>query len=205
MRIKGILVKYCFNSVVFSNIGTQTLDSSFSGLLPGSLSFQWWWHSKVRSNICVLRGILKLKMGESWIQQWKIHIVFYILTLGIFLEKCTVPIFTNKVVIWKVIQFLKNPPPGFFYFLFYLSVSSLFCVSLCISLKKFPKNEFLCRLNLVQEETSVQMSVLRAPSAVHDFLSGAFLGNRMTYLDDIWYVGGARAEVAHAEFWACTC
>ena len=24
----------------------------------------------------------------------------------------------------------------------------------------------------------------------------------MTYLDDIWYVGGARAEVAHAEFWA---
>ena len=24
----------------------------------------------------------------------------------------------------------------------------------------------------------------------------------MTYLDDIWYVGGARSEVAHAEFWA---
>ena len=24
----------------------------------------------------------------------------------------------------------------------------------------------------------------------------------MNYLDDIWYVGGARAEVAHAEFWA---
>ena len=24
----------------------------------------------------------------------------------------------------------------------------------------------------------------------------------MTYPDDIWYVGGARAEVAHAEFWA---
>ena len=24
----------------------------------------------------------------------------------------------------------------------------------------------------------------------------------MPYLDDIWYVGGARAEVAHAEFWA---
>ena len=23
----------------------------------------------------------------------------------------------------------------------------------------------------------------------------------MTYLDDIWYVGGARSEVAHAEFW----
>ena len=34
------------------------------------------------------------------------------------------------------------------------------------------------------------------------FLSGAYLGNRMTYLDDIWYVGGARSEVAHAEFWA---
>ena len=24
----------------------------------------------------------------------------------------------------------------------------------------------------------------------------------MTYLDDIWHMGGARAEVAHAEFWA---
>ena len=24
----------------------------------------------------------------------------------------------------------------------------------------------------------------------------------MTYLDDIWYVGGARSEVAHADFWA---
>ena len=24
----------------------------------------------------------------------------------------------------------------------------------------------------------------------------------MTYLNDIWYVGGARSEVAHAEFWA---
>ena len=23
----------------------------------------------------------------------------------------------------------------------------------------------------------------------------------MTYLDDIWYVGGSRSEVAHAEFW----
>ena len=23
-----------------------------------------------------------------------------------------------------------------------------------------------------------------------------------TYLDDIWYVGGSRSEVAHAEFWA---
>ena len=34
------------------------------------------------------------------------------------------------------------------------------------------------------------------------FLSGAYLGNRVTYLDDIWYVGGSRSEVAHAEFWA---
>ena len=25
----------------------------------------------------------------------------------------------------------------------------------------------------------------------------------MPYLDDIWYVGGARAEVAHAALWAC--
>ena len=46
------------------------------------------------------------------------------------------------------------------------------------------------------------MSEWRAPSAVHDFLSGAYLGNHVPYLDDIWYVGGARAEVAHAEFWA---
>ena len=46
------------------------------------------------------------------------------------------------------------------------------------------------------------MSVRRPPSAVHGFLSGAYLGNRMTYLDDIWYVGGSRSEVAHAEFWA---
>ena len=46
----------------------------------------------------------------------------------------------------------------------------------------------------------IQMSVRRPPSVI--FLSGAYLGNRMTYLDDIWYVGGARAEVAHAEFWA---
>ena len=38
------------------------------------------------------------------------------------------------------------------------------------------------------------------PSAVRVFLSGAYLGNRMTYLDDIWYVGGARSEVAHAGF-----
>ena len=48
----------------------------------------------------------------------------------------------------------------------------------------------------------IQMSVQRAPSAVHGFLSGAYLGNRMIYLDDIWYVGGARSEVAHAGFWA---
>ena len=45
------------------------------------------------------------------------------------------------------------------------------------------------------------MSVRGPPSAVHVFLSGAYLRNRMTYLDDIWYVGGARSEVAHAEFW----
>ena len=51
----------------------------------------------------------------------------------------------------------------------------------------------------------IQMSVRRAGSAVRRpcfFLSGAYLGNRMTYLDDIWYVGGARSEVAHAEVWA---
>ena len=48
----------------------------------------------------------------------------------------------------------------------------------------------------------IQMSVRRPPSAIHGFLSGAYLGIRMTYLDDIWYVGGSRSEVAHAEFWA---
>ena len=41
----------------------------------------------------------------------------------------------------------------------------------------------------------------RPPSAVHGFLSGAYLRNRMTYLDDIWYVGGSWSEVAHAELW----
>ena len=51
------------------------------------------------------------------------------------------------------------------------------------------------------------MSVRRAASAVsavhvHGFLSRTYLGNRMTYLDDIWYVGGSRSEVAHAGFWA---
>ena len=46
------------------------------------------------------------------------------------------------------------------------------------------------------------IQVRRVPSTVRDFLSEAFLGNRMPYLDDICYVGGARAEVAHAEFWA---
>ena len=49
------------------------------------------------------------------------------------------------------------------------------------------------------------MSVRRATSAVHVFfLSRAYLGNRMTYHayhDDVWYVGGSRSEVAHAEFW----
>ena len=48
----------------------------------------------------------------------------------------------------------------------------------------------------------IQMPVRRPPSAVRYFLSEAYLRNRMTYLDDIWYVGGARAEVAHAKFWA---
>ena len=37
----------------------------------------------------------------------------------------------------------------------------------------------------------IQMSVRSAPSAIHGFLSRAYLGNRKTYLDDSWYVGGA--------------
>ena len=41
----------------------------------------------------------------------------------------------------------------------------------------------------------IHMSVLRAAFAICDFLSGAYLGNRMTYLDDIWYVGVVRATM----------
>ena len=51
----------------------------------------------------------------------------------------------------------------------------------------------------------IQMSVRRAGSAVRRpcfFCPEHISRNRMTYLDDIWYVGGARSEVAHAEFWA---
>ena len=46
--------------------------------------------------------------------------------------------------------------------------------------------------------------VRRAASAVRRpwFFCPEHIGNRMTYLDDIWYVGGSRSEVAHAEFWA---
>ena len=44
------------------------------------------------------------------------------------------------------------------------------------------------------------MSV-RCPPSVF-YLSGAYLRNNVTYLGDICYVGGARAEVVHAEFWA---
>ena len=45
----------------------------------------------------------------------------------------------------------------------------------------------------------IQMFVRRPPSVIFcpEHISGT-----VTYLDDIWYVGGARAEVAHAEFWA---
>ena len=53
-----------------------------------------------------------------------------------------------------------------------------------------------------ERDLVIQMSVPGAPSTVRVYLSGAYLGNRMTYLDDIWYVGGAMSEVAHAEFWA---
>ena len=52
-------------------------------------------------------------------------------------------------------------------------------------------------------DIAIQMSVRRPVSAVCIFLSRAFLGNCMFHLDDIWYVGGARAEGVHAEFWAC--
>ena len=59
-------------------------------------------------------------------------------------------------------------------------------------------------LNLVQEETCNPN--VCGPYAVRRtdffFLSGTFLGNHMPYLDDIWYVGGARAKGAHAEPWA---
>ena len=39
----------------------------------------------------------------------------------------------------------------------------------------------------------IQMSVRRAPCAVRRpwfFRAGAYLKNSVTYLDDIWYVGG---------------
>ena len=53
----------------------------------------------------------------------------------------------------------------------------------------------------------IQMSVRRAVCGVRRPPSMFFcpehnLGNRLTYRDDIWYVGGARSEVAHAESWA---
>ena len=58
------------------------------------------------------------------------------------------------------------------------------------------------RKRLSNPNVCAACDVRRPPSAVHGFLSGAYLGNRMTHLDDIWYVGGSRSEVAHAEFWA---
>ena len=50
----------------------------------------------------------------------------------------------------------------------------------------------------------IQMSVRRAASAVRHpwFFVRSISRIRMTYLDDIWYVGGSRSEVVHAEFWA---
>ena len=55
-------------------------------------------------------------------------------TSGIFLEKSAAPIFTNKVSYERQFN-LENFLASFFH----LSVSSLFCVSLYISPKKFPK------------------------------------------------------------------
>ena len=55
-------------------------------------------------------------------------------TLGIFLEKSTAPIFTNKVSYERLFN-LENSLASFFH----LSVSSLFYVSLYICPKKFPK------------------------------------------------------------------
>ena len=65
------------------------------------------------------------------------------------------------------------------------------------------KNVVFSRLNLVQEETKQSKclcAVCCTPSVF--FLSGAFVRNCKPYLDDIWYVGEARAEgVHHASFW----
>ena len=44
--------------------------------------------------------------------------------------------------------------------------------------------------DLVIQMSGAACGVRRPPSAVHGFLSGAYLGIRMTYLDDIWYVSG---------------
>ena len=66
-------------------------------------------------------------------------------------------------------------------------------------------SKVICCLLFVSPELSsgrdlvIQMSVWRPPSNVRNFLSGAYLENGMTYLDDIWFVGGARAEGAHGD------
>ena len=49
-----------------------------------------------------------------------------------------------------------------------------------------------------EREIAIQMSLHHRTH----FLSGTFLGKRMPYLDDIWYVGEATVEGVHAELWA---
>ena len=48
-------------------------------------------------------------------------------------------------------------------------------------------------------DVAIQMSVCHPPSEF--LLSRAFLRDHMLSIDDIWYVDGAGAEGAHAEFW----
>ena len=60
------------------------------------------------------------------------------------------------------------------------------CVSVCQCVSQSVKSlvhAFLSRLNLVQEVICAACEVRRPPSMF--FLSGAYLGNRTTYLDDI--------------------
>ena len=90
----------------------------------------------------------------------------------------------------------------YYYFCLYVFLFLLLCFSLFVCFV------FVCLFCFfVSPELSsgrdlvIQMSVRRVPSAVHGFLSGAYLGNRMTYLDDIWYLVGLGLKVVHAEFW----
>ena len=94
----------------------------------------------------------------------------------------------------------------FFFFFFFFFLNIYFFLLCGMELHLYPLAPFLLRQPFYQKSQNnilfvspelssgrdlvIQMSVRRAPSAVHGFLSGAYLRNCMTYLHDIWYVGG---------------